>query len=159
VSETFRDTIANCLKDLSFSLPATSSHLSAEAQNTDTYVSASPKYSCIDGSVWKVDPKKHYPSGHALSWRVRGNFRFSEQQKEFLNWGYQLGVKNKSDKLTAHLAADIMKLVGTVEGERMFPNEPYMKASPDGTARFKRKDLIMHYEIKSFFGQTTTKKK
>jgi hypothetical protein len=58
-----------------------------------------------------------------------------------------------SKKLTAHIAADIMKIVGTAEGERQFPNDPFMKARPDGLPTFSRKHLVMHYEIKSWFNR------
>lgn len=76
-----------------------------------------------------------------------------------MKWAFQVGVNNKSQKLTSHIAAGAMKLVGTSEGEKMFPTEEYMKASADGKPKFKRKHLIMHYEIKSYFGQRSSKNK
>lgn len=54
-----------------------------------------------------------------------------------------------------------MKLVGTLGGERMFPGTyMYMlaKFNVDKFAHVKRKELIIHYEIKSYFGQISAKK-
>ena len=68
-------------------------------------------------------------------------------------------MKNKAPKLTARLAADLMKLVGTAKGERRYPAETYMKANVNGLPTFARKELIMHYEIKSWFSRQSSSKK
>lgn len=116
-------------------------------------------YDMVTEENWKVKVSDCYPRGCGRTWRIRGNHRFNEDQKEFLKWAFQVGVNNKSQKLTSHIAAGAMKLVGTSEGEKMFPTEEYMKASADGKPKFKRKHLIMHYEIKSYFGQRSSKNK
>lgn len=157
-----KDTTTDVLKDHSFNLqPAASEEgqLPNQVVEDGQKLSFSNKYSLANGDPWKLKLSQHYKAGYARTWRIRGNFRYSVEQKQFLDWAFGLGVKNKAEKLTAHLAADLMKLVGTVEGELRFPSDPYMKATEDGSPKFKRKLLIMHYEIKSYFGQKNSKGK
>lgn len=129
----------------------------AEVVEEELTLSKTNTYKLLTNNKFVVKAKTHYKLGYGRSWRVRGAFRYSDRQKEFLNWAFQLGSKNKSSKLSPHIAADLMKLVGTVEGQKRYPNEPYMKASPTGEPKFQRKELVLHYEIKSWFNRTNSK--
>ena len=63
-------------------------------------------------------------------------------------------MKIKSKKITCKRAAELMVLVGTSEGQRMFPDDPYKEVSFDGRPKFNHSQLIEQYEIKSFFSLT-----
>ena len=60
------------------------------------------------------------------------------------------------EKLTCERAAELMVLVGTSEGQRMFPDDPYKEVSFDGRSKFNHSQLIEQYEIKSFVCLTYT---
>jgi hypothetical protein len=155
---TIKDVVINAMKDRVTQVN-TSGNLTSYDAPDEALLQAGkllkkPVYFLVGGEKWKVKNNDLYAAGYARSFRVRGSTRFTPKQLEFLKWAFSIGEKNKSEKLTSHLAASIMKIVGTMEGQNRFPREPYLKASADGSAKFKRKELIMHYEIKSFFGRT-----
>ena len=66
------------------------------------------------------------------------------------------GKKNKNQKLQPERAAELMGLVGTVEGQRRFPRDPFMKANDDGKPTVSRAELVEKYEIKSFVSKTNS---
>ena len=43
-----------------------------------------------------------------------------------------------------------MRIVGTSEGEALFPNDPYMKANVDGIRTFKFIELLDAFKLKSY---------
>jgi hypothetical protein len=61
-----------------------------------------------------------------------------------------------SKKVTAEKAAELMKIVGTEEGQKRFPNEPFMAKSTTGVPVFSRFEWIEKYEIQSFFSKTNS---
>jgi hypothetical protein len=65
-----------------------------------------------------------------------------------------LGYKDINQKLSGEKAALFRKIVGTQEGERLYPKEKYLQKSADGKPVFKRSELIEKYEIKAFFSRT-----
>lgn len=47
-------------------------------------------------------------------------------------------------------AAKMMRLMGTVEGERLSPKIPWMKANPDGKPTFQLKDRLDSYILRQY---------
>jgi hypothetical protein len=78
---------------------------------------------------------------------------YSASQMEFVVYIFELGVTNKNSRKNAHQAAQIMGLVGTKEGERLYPNDPYMKANPNGVCTFSLGEILGVYTFKSYLGQ------
>ena len=66
--------------------------------SNDEELSKTCRSKLVDGRLWKPKQASLWKLGYARTFRIRGSFRFSAAQKEFLNWAYQLGVKNKSQK-------------------------------------------------------------
>ena len=52
-------------------------------------------------------------------------------------------MKKEAEKLSAQVAATVMKLVRTYEGEKHFPNQPDMKANTAGQSKFQRVTLAI----------------
>ena len=49
-----------------------------------------------------------------------------------------------------------MALVGTAEGQKRYPQDPYMSVTSTGTPTFARSELVEKWEIKSFFSRTNS---
>ena len=49
-----------------------------------------------------------------------------------------------------------MSLVGTEEGQKRYPNDPFMRVSSNGNPIFSISELVEKYEIKSFFSRTNS---
>ena len=62
--------------------------------------------------------------------------------------------KDIHQKLSGKWAAFLMKLVGTEEGQKLYPKEKYTQKSANRKPVFKRSELIEKYEIESFFSRT-----
>jgi hypothetical protein len=77
----------------------------------------------------------------------------------FLKWGYNLGDAttggDKNQKMTAYVAEEVMKLVGTAVGEVKYTTctgvDLYMKANSDGLPSFRVRDLLDVWRIKPWF--------
>ena len=123
------------------------------ADEDESKMKKSNTFTLITGAEWKIPVKGTFCIGFARTWSIRGGNRFTEEQKEFMQWAFNQGVKDKNKKLTAHIAAELMRIIGTSEGEKRYPDDLYFKKSADGKPRFKRKDRVLHYEIKAFFGR------
>jgi hypothetical protein len=69
-----------------------------------------------------------------------------------------LGEKNKSDKVTSVKAHKAMKLKGTIEGMRLFPNEEYMKVNLNNIPDFQMVECLDVGQIKSYMGKSHSQK-
>mmetsp|Transcript_11536 Transcript_11536/g.15059 ORF Transcript_11536/g.15059 Transcript_11536/m.15059 type:complete len:93 (+) Transcript_11536:556-834(+) len=67
--------------------------------------------------------------------------------------------KHPKQKFTASIAANLMKIVGTEDAQRKFPEEEYMQATPNRKPRFNWSELVSKYEIKAYFGRQQQQKK
>ena len=89
--------------------------------------------------------------------RGKGTQRFTPAQLEFLKWGYSLGEIDKNQKMTAHVAAEVMQMVGTAIGETRYTTcagvDKYMKTNADGKATFRVRYLLDVWRIKPWFSQ------
>jgi hypothetical protein len=79
-------------------------------------------------------------------------------QKEFGAWGFAFGNGAAAVKFTGHTLSKVMPYVGTREGVRRFPGEPYWQTAldsqqtaeaPDGKCTFSRSQLLSKAECAS----------
>jgi len=115
-------------------------------------------YKLINGSSWEAGPKLFH-AGFARKWNIRGAFRYSDDQKEFIEWCFNYGVRYPKKKLKPDVAANLMRIFGTKKAELMYPDEDFMKQNEAGKASFKWKDFVSRYEMKSYFGRLQQEKK
>jgi hypothetical protein len=81
---------------------------------------------------------------------------FLKSRRSFI-WAFKLG-KKKAEKLTSHLAAGVLKIVGAAEGANSSRISHILNFYVDVSATFTRKELIMQNKIKSYFGRTNAEK-
>jgi hypothetical protein len=81
----------------------------------------------------------------------------SKGQLQFVSWCYQLGVKDKNQKMSGDRAAEVMALVGTQAGEARYTSmsgvNAYMKANADDKPTFRVWELLDSWRIKPWFSQ------
>ena len=120
-------------------------------QNVEVLTDKPSRHDLVDGGKWKASSKTLHLPGYARTKRWSTRNKYSAKQLVFLRWGFSIGQKDPNQKLSAERAEELMKLVGTIEGEKRYPKDPYMKANSDGKPAFTRLECIEKYEIKSFF--------
>ena len=77
----------------------------------------------------------------------------TKEQLRFIFECYEVGVTNKAMKISPTEAHELMKIVGTKEGERRLPNNEYFKAKDDLAPIFSRADVLDEHTIKPYFGK------
>ena len=110
-------------------------------------------YNLIGGGRVRI---QKLSQGYARTKRWSSRTKYSEAQLSFLKWAFNLGAKDESKKLTPERAAEVMSLVGTEEGQKRYPNDPFMRVSSNGNPIFSISELVEKYEIKSFFSRTNS---
>jgi hypothetical protein len=73
----------------------------------------------------------------------------------FIKWAYSLGERNKENAVSPETAHEIMKVVGTEEGNALFPDETYMTANEHKYPTFGVADLLDIGVIRSYFSKST----
>lgn len=58
--------------------------------------------------------------------------------------------------MSPEVAADLMKIVGTLEGEKSFPHSPYMKANSDGKPTFNLLERLDKFVLRHYSSKSTT---
>lgn len=86
--------------------------------------------------------------------------KMTREQLQFLQWCFDRGVKNKSDKIGPAQAQQLMPLLGTSEGEKRFPGEAYWTASTAldpftgmPKPKFRPCELLDHWSFRPWFSQ------
>jgi hypothetical protein len=75
-------------------------------------------------------------------------------QLEFIEQMFLAGEKNKDQKITADIAHNMMKLVGTQQGETLHKDKyPFMAASQSGYPRFSKTEILTKEQIKPYFSK------
>jgi hypothetical protein len=86
--------------------------------------------------------------------------KLTVSQLGFLERCYSLGVNDKNQKMSAHVAHEVMALVGTHIGLQRYTTaagaDPYMKANVDGQPTFPLWQRLDHWKIKPWFSQQKT---
>ena len=159
-------TFSKSLKDSVASTVGSEKFLSRAAIIAPTLVDKAPEldliegeeveYRLVTGIQWAATPQL-FQAGFARRWNICGAFRYSTEQKQFLNWAYNYGERKA--KFTATRAAKLIKIVGTQEAASKYPDEEYLTPTDDGKPRFKWADYASKYEIKAFFGTLQQAKK
>lgn len=57
-------------------------------------------------------------------------------------------------KANPEQAAIMMKMMGTSEGQRLYPKIDWMQASATGQRKFKLKELLNSYTLRQYCGKT-----
>ena len=100
-------------------------------------------------------------SGYAA--RVyRNTTNLTPMQRDYLEWCFQLGEKDKSLKMGPRTAATRMPLHGTTAGFRLFSESRFQKHRPEfwadkGLPTFRVSKCLDHWYIKSWFSSRKQK--
>jgi hypothetical protein len=63
----------------------------------------------------------------------------------------------KSSKVSPDKAMEMMKRMGTSDGEKMFPNISFMRHNENGETLFKFIEILTAYQLRGYAGQSSTK--
>lgn len=81
-------------------------------------------------------------------------------QAEFLRWCYNRGVANKHDKIGPAQAQQLMPLVGTLEGHKLFPDDPLWALNDiidprtgHPKPKFRLSELLDHWSFRPYFSK------
>ena len=163
--KTIKDTVASVVSDAKFISKAvivgSKNTVSAPVNELKLFTGEEALYRLVTGQEWAATPQL-FQAGFARKWSIRGAFRYSQPQKDFLNWAYQYGERYPKNKFTAVNAANLMKIIGTEAAVLKFPNEEYFQRTHQasgGKPLFKWADFVSRYVIKAYFGRLQQLKK
>jgi hypothetical protein len=131
-----------------------------QLENSQTPL-ATAVYLCIDGKQRQLDRSSVLSKpGFALrgSCKLQKVLKKSRAKKfAFIVWVHGLGEKSVSGpnavKTAPERAAKLMRLVGTLEGQQAYPEDPYMVANEDGAKTFFYAELLHSSQIKAYMGK------
>jgi hypothetical protein len=106
-----------------------------------------------------IRPESHFSArGWASALHKLPSNTLTPSQKEFGAWGFAFGNGPSQVKFTGHTLSKIMPLLGTYEGTRRYPNDPYWltalenaktDGAPSGKCIFSRSQLLSKAECAS----------
>jgi len=106
------------------------------------------RFTLGDGTSVLLPPQS---PGWAIATRLPIQRR-SAAQLEFVHWAYTIGERFTKQKFLAAEAVREMKVIGTADSAKMWPNDPY--AHDRGGAIFSRLDILDEQVIRGYFSKT-----
>lgn len=134
--ETIQDTVIKCVKTIEEGLKAEKVRSDEEQEHSRVKVNT-----------------KHFCRGFAKKTTAKKGKRNIKQLRFLEFW---IGRGEHGNKVSPEIAEKIMRVVGTKEGEELFPNEPYMK-SRDDRPIFNLLELLSVSQLKSYTSKKANK--
>jgi uncharacterized C2H2 Zn-finger protein len=120
------------------------------SSNSNTNNNTNNTITLFDNTTYDVPyPEKEF----AVKGRG-GSIRSTLQQMEFVLAKFLAGDSKKQEKITTDEAHNMMRLVGTRQGQQQYSKHNFMKASDSGYPKFKITLILTKEQIKGYFGQT-----